>query len=267
MVERQAHMMTWPAIIQQYLVGYTTAGDNLRTASESEVFRYTRPDGRTRYLKTQSTTTWSAPLSNEADAMRWLHSRIAVPNVVTYTTDRETEYLLTDGIPGMSSETESCHDDKARLVEMLASVFIDLHVLPIDDCPIDRGPEQLLARGRKRVETGIVTQQMVDDQGLSGSPSEALQELVHRMPSTSKLVFTHGDYCLPNVMIQEGRVSGLIDLGYAGISDAYRDFVAADYSIARNLGREWVEPFFEAYGSGPLDPEKMQWYRQIQAFH
>ncbi|HCK10686.1 MAG TPA: APH(3') family aminoglycoside O-phosphotransferase, partial [Candidatus Latescibacteria bacterium] len=143
--------------------------------------------------------------------------------------------LLTDGIPGMSSETESCHDDKARLVEMLASVLIDLHVLPIDDCPIDRGPEQLLARGRKRVETGIVTQQMVDDQGLSGSPSEALQELVHRMPSTSKLVFTHGDYCLPNVMIQEGRVSGLIDLGYAGISDAYRDFVAADYSIARNL--------------------------------
>ena len=37
------------------------------------------------------------------------------------------------------------------------------------------------------------------------------------------VVFTHGDYCLPNVMILKGHLSGYIDWGYAGIGDRYLD--------------------------------------------
>jgi aminoglycoside phosphotransferase len=86
------------------------------------------------------------------------------------------------------------------------------------------------------------------------------------MPSLEGPVITHGDYCLPNVLIHNHKVSGFIDLGYFGFGDPYRDFIAAQYSVRRNLGEGWIAPFFKAFGVGPLNEEKLRWYRQIQAF-
>jgi aminoglycoside phosphotransferase len=55
-------------------------------------------------------------------------------------------------------------------------------------------------------------------------------------------------------------------LGYVGIGDPYRDFISAKYSVRRNLGEEWVQPFFDAFGIESPDEQKLAWYRQIQAF-
>lgn len=44
--------------------------------------------------------------------------------------------------------------------------------------------------------------------------SEALLEyLKTNRPPVMPSVFTHGDYCLPNVFGKAGRVTGFIDLG------------------------------------------------------
>ena len=79
------------------------------------------------------------------------------------------------------------------------------------------------------------------------------------------MVFTHGDYCLPNVMILNGHLSGYIDRGYAGIGDRYLNFVAAYYIIRRNLGGEWVPLFFREYGQ-ELDQAKLSVYQRIHDF-
>ena len=79
------------------------------------------------------------------------------------------------------------------------------------------------------------------------------------------LVFTHGDYCLPNVMIHDGRLSGYIDLGYAGVGDRYLDFVAVCYTIRRNFGNEWIPLFFQEYGQ-ELDQAKLSVYQRIHDF-
>ena len=73
---------------------------------------------------------------------------------------------------------------------------------------------------------------------------------------TEDLVFTHGDYCLPNIMVDGNRLAGSIDWGYAGVGDPYRDFVAAEYSVRRNLEEEYVPQFFKEYGVEP-EQEKM----------
>lgn len=253
----------FPAGIQAALKGFETAGDNLKTHSTSDVYRYWRGGGSL-FVKVQRPS-WSPPLSRERDAMAWLAGKIPVPEVVAYAEEEDVEYLVTRGLPGVSAENESCHGDKQALVERLAAALQEIHALDTTGCPLDSRPEALIASGRERIREGIVTREMVEEEGMAGKPDDALDELASVVPEPDTIVFTHGDYCLPNVMIDTGRVVGFIDLGYAGVGDPYRDFIAADYSVRRNLGDAWVAPFFAAYGIDP-DPDRLRWHRKIQAF-
>jgi aminoglycoside phosphotransferase len=257
--------MGYPPPIQDVLAGFETDGENFRTASEANVFRYTDPtSNQTVFVKIQGLTP-DPPLSHERDAMEWLAGKLIVPKVVAYHKENVTEYLVTTAIPGVSSENGSCHDDKQRLVEQLAQALLEIHTLSIVGCPIDRTAESLIESGHTRIAAGVVTRKMIDEEGLTGAPLDALTDLASTQPSVDGPVFTHGDYCLPNVMIENNRIAGFIDLGYAGVGDPYRDFTAAKYSVRRNLGEEWVQPFFDAYGIAP-DEAKLDWYNKMQTF-
>jgi kanamycin kinase len=61
-------------------------------------------------------------------------------------------------------------------------------------------------------------------------------------------VLLHGDYCLPNVLVDQGRLTALVDLGRSGIGDPRDDFAAALWSLHYNYGPGYARDFLEAYG-------------------
>ena len=256
--------MDLPDEILASLEGLETDGTNHKTASESSVYRFAdAADKRAAFLKIQEPS-WSPPLSLERDAMQWLSGKLDVPEVIAYHVEGSTEYLVTRELPGAASY--ECELDPERLIQLLADALQDIHAIPMKGCPFDKTPVALIDRGRDRIRAGIVTQKMVAEEGMDGSPDEALDELAVSMPAIEGPVINHGDYCLPNILIDQGSVSSFIDLGYVGIGDPYRDYTAAQYSVRRNLGDEWVQPFFDACGVEALDETRLKWYRQIQAF-
>ena len=54
---------------------------------------------------------------------------------------------------------------------------------------------------------------------------------------TAGSVLTHGDFCLPNVLVSEGRLSGLIDVGEAGLGSPEIDLAAGVWSLQYNFGK------------------------------
>ncbi len=48
------------------------------------------------------------------------------------------------------------------------------------------------------------------------------------------LVFSHGDFCLPNVLFQNRKLSGIIDLVRAGIADKWCDIALCYRSLKNN---------------------------------
>jgi kanamycin kinase/aminoglycoside 3'-phosphotransferase-2 len=153
--------------------------------------------------------------------------------VAAYHKENATEYLVTTRLSGIDASETDLHSDKAAVIRLFAESLRTLHALEAEDCPQNWTPESSIERGRRRVADGPV--------------------------------FTHGDYCMPNILIHDSRLSGNVDLGYAGLGDPYRDFVSTYYTVRRNLGEEWITPFFEAYGV-QIDPQKMEWYRWLHAF-
>ena len=69
----------------------------------------------------------------------------------------------------------------------------------------------------------------------------------------------HGDYCLPNVMLDDWRFSGFIDLGNGGVGDRHVDIFWGAWTLWFNLHTDqYKDRFFDAYGRDAIDAEALK---------
>jgi kanamycin kinase len=97
------------------------------------------------------------------------------------------------------------------------------------------------------------------------SAEAALVRLEELRPTAPELVVCHGDYCLPNVLIDgwpPGRVTGFVDLGKLGVADRWWDLAVATWSVTWNLRPGWEDLFLEAYGVA-RDDRKQAFFRLL----
>ena len=81
-------------------------------------------------------------------------------------------------------------------------------------------------------------------------------------------MLSHGDYCLPNIFLQGGKISGFLDLGRAGTADKWQDIALCLRSLRQNFaGKFSGQPqpgfsdklLFDALGLKP-NWEKIRYY-------
>jgi aminoglycoside phosphotransferase len=78
-------------------------------------------------------------------------------------------------------------------------------------------------------------------------------------------VLVHGDYCLPNVLVHEDRLSGVVDVGLAGLGNPEVDLAAGLWTLQYNYGPGFGRTFLEAYGWPPMTDESMEKLRRKYA--
>ncbi|MCU0495530.1 MAG: aminoglycoside 3'-phosphotransferase, partial [Chloroflexaceae bacterium] len=181
----------------------------------------------------------------EAERLTWLAGKLPVPHVQLALVGGESFWLLTTALPGVDAATVE-QDDLPGLVSLLAEGLQLVHAVAIDDCLFDHRAVQEIERARRNLALGEVDEDDFDEERQGRSAAELFAELLATQPQHDDLVFTHGDYCMPNVLLDGGRLSGFVDMGRAGVGDRYRDLALAARSISRNYGEQWVAPFFAA---------------------
>ncbi|MXX04130.1 MAG: aminoglycoside 3'-phosphotransferase [Gemmatimonadetes bacterium] len=256
-----------PEPVQSRLRGYSSDGRNLRTESCSDVFLYTHPLKSGLILKTRDIRLRPQELDLLAEtvALTWLQDKLPVPEYRCFHVEGDTQYLLMTQLEGVSGIHPEATGDPARLVEEFARGLRDVHALDIGSCPMDWRMSRFFQWAEELIESGAL-----DDQLKEGEHRtillDKLSDIKEAVPEEEDLVFTHGDYCLPNVLFKDGELTGFIDLGFAGVGDRYLDFVSASWTIQRNLGEEWISPFFHAYGLEHPDREKMGTWQSVFEF-
>ena len=152
-------------------------------------------------------------LLREKQILDWLQGRLPVPRVLYFEQVGQLQYLLLSAIPGRSAESEVYLSGSAAqgMVRALARGLRQIHALGISDCPFPRHLHITLAEAQQRVEQGLVDTADFNPENSERSPADILQELQNRRPRNDDLVFTHGDYCLPNIILQGDSLSGFID--------------------------------------------------------
>ena len=236
------------------------------TIGHSEAMTYLlKGSHRNQYLKVQTRNSVER-LYGEKEKLEWLEGKLPVPQVLFYGEDDANEFLLMSEIKGVNASDPSHRDDLPVMLESLGAGLRTIHRVRIDDCPFIQSLDVKIKEAKNRVEQELVDEDDFDKLRIGRKASDLFEELISKRPLHEELVFTHGDYCLPNVIMKNRRVSGFIDVGRAGLADKYQDLALAIRSITSNYGKEFVPFFLAGYGIKDLDESKVEYYQLMDEF-
>ncbi len=241
--------------------------ENREGMSGTGVFHVERRSAPDQYLKIAERHS-EQDLSAEVSRLIWLQGRLPVPDVLYWAEDDTRQYLLISAVPGLVLYDESLRDQLPALMRLYATALRQIHAIPLESCPFDLRLDVKIAQAAQRLKSGAVDVENFDPERQGRSAQSAFRELLATRPSAEDLVFTHGDYCTPNVLIDPDTMTlnGLIDWGRAGIADRYQDLALAARSIDYNFGAKWIPPFFDAYGLSEVDQAKVAFYKLLDEF-
>lgn len=179
----------------------------------------------------------SAEANNEVTMLQeWLPGKLPVPKIIEVEHKNQQLFVLMERLNGLSAAEPSVRQQPQQLMQALAKAL----KLDINSCPSDQSLKNKLDQARSNIRQNRVDIHQLEAKsfGLNGitDPMALLIWLEANQPKED-LVFSHGDFCLPNVFFSHdvSRVSGYIDLGRAGIADRYQDIALAYRSLKHNF--------------------------------
>ena len=207
---------------------------------------YTPKDGGL-YLKRAA----KGALEKEARMSEYFHQKGLSVEPLAYLSRDEDFFLSRAGIGEDATDARYLADGR-RLAICLGEWLRALHELPTDGCPVpDRTRDYIDA-----VKEGYACMRFDPSFAKNGriGAEEAFRLALATAPRLTSRVLLHGDYCLPNILLYEWRLSAFIDLGAAGVGDRHIDLFWGAWTLRFNLGTDaFREDFLSAYGQDVID--------------
>jgi len=174
----------------------------------------------------------------EYHILEWLADKLPVPEVIVFERKDGFNYLLMTRL----KDSMACENITAEqidfIVEALADGLKQLWCVDINDCSFDSILDNRLKTAKYNIDNNLVNVDDFNDDTLGPDGFESVDDLytflIQNRPDED-LVFSHGDYCLPNVFIRDNKAVGFLDLGKAGIADRWQDIALCVRSLKYNI--------------------------------
>lgn len=227
---------------------------------EARVYFIDRDNGY--YLKAAPCKT----LAREAQLDAYFHSKGLGAHVIDYISD-DMDYLLTERVAGEDCTYAKYLEEPNKLCDLIATTLRALHEIDASDCPINDRVGEYIALVEKNYRTGNYDSAPFPDSFGYRSAEDAIAVFESGKKELKNEVLIHGDYCLPNIMLDDWRFSGFIDLGNGGVGDRHIDLFWGAWTLFFNLKTDrYRERFFDAYGRDMVDTQKIALIAACEVF-
>ncbi|MDR0531358.1 MAG: aminoglycoside 3'-phosphotransferase [Oscillospiraceae bacterium] len=208
-----------------------------------------------------------ADLDREYEMTRYFHSKGLAPGVVAYLFDIGHDYLLTEKAPGEDGVAAKYLAQPKKLAELLGERLALLHSLDPAGCPVPNHTERYLFRAEQNYRAGICDQRYFSDNWGYASADEAWRVVEKHGKRLKTDTLLHGDYCLPNIILNDWRFSAFVDLDGGGVGDRHIDLFWGAWTLAFNLKTDqYRSRFLDAYGRGSVDEEMLRVVAACEVF-
>ena len=212
-----------------------------------------------------------AESDNERNMLKFLAGKLPVPEIICSESADGMNFLLMSKLKGKMSCDEYYMNNPELLTSLLAEGLKMFWSVDISDCRHVNNLDCKLRRAEYIVENNLVDIENTepDTFGKNGFKNpEHLLEWLYRNKPEEDIVLTHGDYCLPNIFLENGSVSGFIDLGRGGIADRYQDIAICYRSLKNNVSGIYGGNTYSGFNADMLfdkleikpDKEKIRYY-------
>lgn len=228
------------------------------------------PDARVLYIcKGGGYYLKSAPrgaLLNESTMSAYFHDLQMGPEVLTYFSGKQ-DWLLTRRILGEDCTFPYYLEKPERLTDTLAEIAYHLHSIKADDCPIHDLTERYLNTIRNNYEARHYISDLLPGDWGFASPEAAKKVIDERKHLLNNDTLIHGDYCLPNILLDKWHLTGFIDVGHGGMGDKHIDLFWGAWSLAFNLkDPKYSKRFLDAYGRENYNPDVLPLIAACEVF-
>ena len=209
---------------------------------------------------------------NEVKLLAWLDGKLPVPKIMEAETLDGYSFLLMTKLQGEMACSENSLRNIHETVRALAKGLEMLWQINITNCPCSNVVREKLIQAKYNMENKLVdindfNPETFGEEGFSDIPDLYNYLDAHR--PKENFVFSHGDYCLPNVFVSGSCVTGFLDWGNGGIADKWQDIALCVRSLKHNCVKyagysetEYLKhkkQLFRELGIAP-DEEKIRYY-------
>ena len=215
------------------------------------------------YLKSSDKGT----LKTEYLMTRYFNQKKLGAEVVSYISN-EKDWLLTKRAVGEDAANERFLSEPKKLCDSLAQYLRELHETDFSGSPIKNRNETYLALAHANYKNRHSDLSLTEELFPFKSADEAYKILCDGISHLKCDVLLHGDYCLPNVILNDDfTLSGFIDLGNAGVGDRHIDLFWGTWTLFFNLKTDkYRTRFFDAYGRDKVDEEIIRTIAAAEVF-
>ncbi|MBQ1261282.1 MAG: aminoglycoside 3'-phosphotransferase [Clostridia bacterium] len=230
------------------------------SSPEARVYFIDKDEGY--YLKTAPVGT----LRNEAEMTTYFYGKGLAPEILTYISG-ERDWLLIARAQGEDCTSPIYISDPKRLCDTTAQLLRALHETDFEGCPVADRMKSYFALAESNYKSGSYDTSHFPDNFGYATAEEAYLALQSGKDALNGRVLLHGDYCLPNIMLDNWRLSGFIDLGGGGVGDRHIDVFWGVWSLGFNLGTDkYNERFKDAYGRDKINEELLRTVAAAEVF-
>ena len=214
------------------------------------------------YLKTAS----AGALRREAELTAYFYGKGMGAEVLAYESG-ERDWLLTRRMAGADCIHPMYLDDPRRLCDTIAQLLRRLHETDPTGCPVTDHTAQYLLAAETNYRRKNYDSSLFPDNWGYASPEAAWAMVEQNGKYLKSDTLLHGDYCLPNILLDDWRFSGFIDVDHSGVGDRHVDLFWGIWSLAFNLKTDaYRERFLDAYGRENVEEELLRTVAAVEVF-
>lgn len=205
-------------------------------------------------------------LAHEAEMTRYFHKKGIAARVLDYVSE-EQDFLLTERLAGEDCTHAAYVAEPERLCDLLATLLRTLHEESCENCPVPDRTGVYLATVEQNYKKGMFDPIYLPAALRSMTAKEAWELVKAEGSHLRRDVLLHGDYCLPNILLDGWRFSGFIDLDNAGVGDRHIDLFWGVWTLEFNLKTDrFAQRFLDAYGRDAVDNSLLELIGAAEAF-